>query len=644
MKKYIYLITLFLSIIPFHNIQRVMEISDLFNLKLIRGLYIYPDEEALLLLISEKDLKNDKRVQHIWKSDFYGNIKQLVDIPHGESNPQFVCNDSIYFLSMNNGKQNIYAIDKNGKNLHLVFSHNSNITSFSYSKEKNVIYFLSSEKRKELIKDLDGNFIIGSDSIYPNNILMSYELKTGKKEVLSPDSLNVRYISISANSKSIALTLSPGSYPDYEIKTEIYLLNLESKEFKKLTNNNIIEKSISWSKDSKKIYFLSDANIKQEFYYQHKLFYIDVDSGKIGILDSNFNYEINSYFHKEGNNNFYSLVNMGVKQNLFYYTNDHWEQLTKFNAFIRFFAYDSKRDLIFCSISTADKTDDVYILNKKGEIVRQVTFINPFLNSFILSKSKIVKWPGNDEKKIEGILYFPTKYDSLKKYPLVIQLHGGPAASFTLQFPVDYNSFAHVLAGKGFFVFQPNYRGSTGYGDDWMREILGHFFEKDVDDVITGIKYLANEGLIDTNKIVIQGWSAGAHLTNWIITHFNYFKAASAYAGMCDWISLYNTSEIKYLREVWFKGTPKEKYRDFYDKSPINYVKNVKTPLLIFAGELDRRIPIEQAKCFYDSLVKEGVKTELVIFPENGHGIWQLSKQQIKMEKELKWFLSNIDE
>mgnify|MGYP001485573288 FL=1 len=113
---------------------------------------------------------------------------------------------------------------------------------------------------------------------------------------------------------------------------------------------------------------------------------------------------------------------------------------------------------------------------------------------------------------------------------------------------------------------------------------------------------------------------------------------------MCDWISLYNTSEIKYLREVWFKGTPKEKYRDFYDKSPINYVKNVKTPLLIFAGELDRRIPIEQAKCFYDSLVKEGVKTELVIFPENGHGIWQLSKQQIKMEKELKWFLSNIDE
>jgi len=333
---------------------------------------------------------------------------------------------------------------------------------------------------------------------------------------------------------------------------------------------------------------------------------------------------------------------MGVKQNLFYYTNGRWEQLTRLNAFIRYFVYDSKRDLIFCSISTSDKTDDIYILNKKGEIVRQVTFINPLLSNFILSKSKVIKWKSNDGKFVEGIVYFPIKYDSSKKYPLVIQLHGGPAASFTLQFQGDYNSYAHVLAGKGFFVFQPNYRGSTGYGDEWMREILGHYFEKDVEDVITGINYLAHEWLIDTNKIVIHGWSAGAHLTNWIVTHFHYFKAASAYAGMCDWISLYNTSEIKYLREIWFGGTPNEKYSEYYDKSPINYVKNVKTPLLIFAGELDRRIPVEQARIFYEKLVKEGVKTELIVFPENGHGLWQLSKQQIKMERELNWFLTNL--
>ena len=331
---------------------------------------------------------------------------------------------------------------------------------------------------------------------------------------------------------------------------------------------------------------------------------------------------------------------MGVKLNLFYYDliSGLNRQLTNEDAAITKVYYDTRYDFMLCAISSYDKPDDLYELGLDGKIIRKLTLLNPQLSQLGLSFTKVVTWKSNDGWFSEGLLYLPSDYDSTAKYPLLVQLHGGPAGSYNFSFSADYTSYAHILTGRGYIVFQPNYRGSTGYGDECMRSIIGHYFEKDVDDVISGIKYLVDAGLVDSNRIGVMGWSAGGHLTNWLITHYNSFKAASAGAGMCDWISFYGTTEIKYLREIWFNGTPYEKYNDYLMKSPVLYAKDAKTPTLLLCGALDKRVPLSQSEEMHTALKHAGCVTELIVFPDNGHGLWQLSKQKIKMEKEMEWF------
>ena len=212
------------------------------------------------------------------------------------------------------------------------------------------------------------------------------------------------------------------------------------------------------------------------------------------------------------------------------------------------------------------------------------------------------------------------KHHACRKYPLILQIHGGPESSYKLSFNTSYGTYSNILAGKNYVLLQPNYRGSTGYGDDCMRAIIGHYFEKDWDDLMTGVDYLIDQGIVDADSMAVHGWSAGGHLTNWLVTHYSdRFKAAGSGAGGANWFSFYAQTDMHYIREIWFTAPPYEKPELFRAKSPINYIRNASTPTIIFCGANDNRVPAPQSWEMYVGLQRYGVTSEFRLYPGEPH-------------------------
>ena len=185
-------------------------------------------------------------------------------------------------------------------------------------------------------------------------------------------------------------------------------------------------------------------------------------------------------------------------------------------------------------------------------ILRQVTHVfDELLARHELPRVEVMVWKGDDGVDIEGLLHYPLDYQAGTRYPLVVQTHGGPASSDKFGFFRSSN-YEPVLTSLGYFVFKPNYRGSTGYGDAFLRDMVGHYFRQAHKDVMAGVDALIERGLVDGDRMAKMGWSAGGHMTNKIITYTDRFKAASSGAGAINWISMYGQSDTRTYRTPWF--------------------------------------------------------------------------------------------
>jgi dipeptidyl aminopeptidase/acylaminoacyl peptidase len=292
-------------------------------------------------------------------------------------------------------------------------------------------------------------------------------------------------------------------------------------------------------------------------------------------------------------------------------------------------------------VDEQENAGDVHVLPAAGGTPARVSHVYDYLErEFELPRQEAVRWKGADGVEVEGMLHYPLGYQEGKRYALVAQTHGGPAASDKFGFS-RWSEYIPVLAAKGYFVFQPNYRGSTGYGDAVLRDMVGHYFHQAHLDVMTGVDYLIARGLVDGDRMVKMGWSGGGHMTNKIITHTDRFKAASSGAGAVNWISMYAQSDVRIYRTPWFGGTPWQEdapIDTYWNHSPLKDIYKVKTPTIILVGEKDVRVPPPQSVELYQALKSNGVPTHLYIAPREPHGWQELRHELFKVNVELDWF------
>ena len=249
----------------------------------------------------------------------------------------------------------------------------------------------------------------------------------------------------------------------------------------------------------------------------------------------------------------------------------------------------------------------------QGELKRITHEGDDTLSVVSLGEVRIVKWTAKDGTRLEGILTLPANYEAGKKYPFLVLPHGGPEANDTL----DFDVFSRLIAGLGYVVLQPQYRGSTGYGSEFLEAIYQHFGDRAYTDVDSATDFAISQGWADPNRLAIFGWSAGGFMTSWTVTQTHRYKAAIEGAGITDWLSFIPTSDIA---QVDYDMRWQEKdVTPFLQFSAVMYADKVTTPLLVLHGEADLRVPTFQGREFFVLLAERGKTVRMVTYPGSPH-------------------------
>ena len=267
--------------------------------------------------------------------------------------------------------------------------------------------------------------------------------------------------------------------------------------------------------------------------------------------------------------------------------------------------------------------------------LKQITHLNDGLKPD-WGKAENVEWT-NEGFKVQGWLLYPKNFDPAKKYPLVVYVHGGPSAAATPRWPrAEYGEVP--FSALGYFVLMPNPRGSFGQGEKFTQANVKDFGYGDLRDILAGMDVLENRFPIDKSREGLTGWSYGGFMTMFAVTQTQRFKAAVAGAGISDWKSYYGENSIDQWMIPFFGKSVYDDPAVYAKSSAINYIKNVKTPTLIVVGDRDGECPAPQSFEFWHALKAEGVKTELVVYPEEGHAFRNPEHQKDVMERALEWF------
>lgn len=274
---------------------------------------------------------------------------------------------------------------------------------------------------------------------------------------------------------------------------------------------------------------------------------------------------------------------------------------------------------------------------------RRITDESASLGERTWSRKELVSWTSLDGVRIEGVLSSPPEREAGRRHPLLVAVHGGPAAT-SLCVPTTSRTYPiESFVERGFLVLEPNYRGSSGYGEAFRARNFRDMGTGDYADVSSGVDALVERGLADPERVGVMGWSQGGYIAAFCATYGNgRFRAASVGAGISNWVTYYVNTDIHPFTRHYLGATPWDDPEVYARTSPITYVKQARTPTLIQHGERDARVPLPNAYELYQGLRDQGVDVELVVFKGMGHGATKPGIHRAIMRQNLAWFCHHI--
>lgn len=282
---------------------------------------------------------------------------------------------------------------------------------------------------------------------------------------------------------------------------------------------------------------------------------------------------------------------------------------------------------------------EIAYLNARIMVPIFLTELNPQASQLLLGQVETIRWRSRDGASVEGLLVYPIGYRTGQRYPLVTYLHGGPEAAYLRGFHADWSAFPQLYASAGYAVFLPNYRGSSHYGPAFARANSARAGELETEDILSGIDHLIDRGIADGQRLGLAGWSYGGYLSALLIGRTDRFRAAVWGAGLVNAVSYWGTADIVAQRERLHGGPPltPETTRRYDEQSPLLRLAHTRTPVLLFHGEKDARVPLSQTQEAYRRLRRSGVDVQMVIYPNEGHALTVPSYQLDKIKRELAW-------
>jgi dipeptidyl aminopeptidase/acylaminoacyl peptidase len=420
--------------------------------------------------------------------------------------------------------------------------------------------------------------------------------------------------------------------------TDVWVMSAEGGPLTRISDHDEADSSPRWSPDGKTIAYLGEVHDRDH----PKIWLEPAGGGASSVLAAN-NLDLipgDLEWSDDGKSLYFET---GVKGENHLFRVDlaarSVTQVTRGPRAVRAVDFNGGTKTIAYLSNDFKHLDDLYVADMNGGNERQLTNLNESLWKQVqLADVERFTYKSADDWDIDGFLVKPIGWQEGRKYPVILSVHGGPAG----QYGVDWYHEFQVYAAKGFAVVFTNPRGSTGYGQKFERGIAQEWGGKDYQDIMNGLDAaLKKYAWLDADRMGVTGGSYGGYMTNWIVGHTDRFKAAVTLRSLANFISDDGTRDGAYGHTPDFGGDIFQKFDLYWDRSPLKYAKNVKTPTLILHSDNDFRVPIEQGEQWFRALKHFGVTTEIVMFPRENHNLTRTGEPKHLIESlnwQLYWF------
>ncbi|MGC2270775.1 MAG: prolyl oligopeptidase family serine peptidase, partial [Candidatus Sulfotelmatobacter sp.] len=426
---------------------------------------------------------------------------------------------------------------------------------------------------------------------------------------------------------------------------------------RRLTRNQAVEGNLHWAGDNRHIFFTVEVGDVTGPYrdLQPHLYWVDSEkpdsekpdsekpasqTGAVEQWARDFIGEIVSY--SPYGNGVVVAARVGTEVQM-YTAATPSDSLHKFNGWAGAYehlATQSHSPRVAFVYSSLQKPSEVYFAESAGQLdqARPITSFNQLFTERDLPQGKPYHWKADDGTTIEGMLIYPPGKFEARHLPMFTFIHGGPADADGNHFEADWYQWAALAATNGWLVFEPNYRGSTGYGDKFLMQIVPVIVSRPGKDILEGVDALVKDGIADPDRLTVGGYSYGGYMTNWLITQSTRWKAAVTGAGAVEHVGNWGNDDTTFDDAYFLGGRPWEAQQRYHDEAAIFQIEKVRTPTHMVAGADDIRVAVLEDYLLEHALYSLGIPNALLIFPGEGH---ELDKNpwhgKIKVREELKW-------
>lgn len=646
MKKTALLIILCLVSISCFAQKRAMTTDDIINMNRLGSTMLSPDGKSVIFgktTLNWDENKRDTKYYYIPADS--GSVFQYIG-EAGASDLKYSPDGMYISLKRTvDDKTQIFLLPTRGGEAVQLTEHANSIGNYEWSSDSKRIYFVSnvprdSEEEKEYKAGNDHLFVDeaphGQTEGHWNNI-WKFDIDSKEEVRITYGDLRVGNFNVSPDQKRVAYTARFENRRNQQYKSEIFLLEIGDSTAVQLTENEVPESNIQWLPDNRHIIY-SAAHDEEWELKQSKLWEMNVEDKSYRKISGLFEGNIGStHISQDGTTLFFEG---SVKTNSNFYSMDigsgEITQLTYNKGTFNLVDMDHNRSRILYRFEDAITPPDLYMADVNNlESPVQLTDLNPVIrDSLLLAEYDVVRWQSYDGLEIEGLKYSPSGVSQNGTAPFLLHIHGGPAGVFRNSFNPNY----HVWSGLGYVQLAPNVRGSTAYGDEFLRGNMYDIGDGDYEDLMSGVDMLIDKNWIDTDKMAVRGWSYGGILGGTTITKTDRFKAASLGAMVSDWTSEYALGFNHDVRLWYIGGEPWTNPDGYRDRSPAMHADKVTTPTLFLHGDRDRVDTPEQSLIFFTFLKDIGkVDTRYINFKREGHGISEPRNHRTRDIEELRW-------
>lgn len=527
----------------------------------------------------------------------------------------------------NDKHRSLYVMPVHGGEAYKVLSHKTSMGSYTWSPDGKRVAFLAKDKAPKKKKKLaDKGF---KAEAYEEDLLFT-RVWLGTPD---DDDAKSRKLDLTGNASElhwspagdrliVALAPTP-LIDDHYMKRRIHLVDVDSGRTTARINNPGKLGQVVFSPDGKQVAFISGKTLNDPS--AGRLMLAATDTGKFRNLLPNFMGQVES-IQWQNNQTIMYLASEGVWTSFNEIDTQGLNRKTHIpsgEGVLSRLTLSSDGQTVAMLSESPTNTNEVFIMAHGDDRPQRLTNSNPWFDDMQFSRQRVVTYQARDGLTIEGLLIEPLNYRSGQRYPLILTVHGGPEAHYHNGFLTRYSSPGQVGAAEGFAIFYPNYRGSTGRGVEFSMKSQAGYAQEEFDDLIDGVDYLIDIGLVDRNRVGITGGSYGGFATAWCSTyHSERFAAGVMFVGISNHLSKSGTTDIpEEMYQVHARKRMWDDWEFFLKQSPIYHVEKARTPLLILGGKDDTRVhPGQSLELFRHIKVLGKTPVRLVRYPGEGHG------------------------